>query len=195
MTGPSTIYYSEGGGTWTASGRGGYEPYTFDWFIEDSVGNSEYVGSGASWSGYPGEGVRRVRAKPTDSRGARHDSSMEVVGIGNDQCQPEPPALECQAGEQTWRLFRHRRKQNSTAGKPTCASCPAGAAPLQPRRICAGKHRCPLCELRTNYSRRSAIIYYSPEAAKSSVRNRGHVRSAPSRARPQDSRRCRSRRS
>ena len=95
VTGPSTAYASQSGGTWTASGRGGYQPYTFDWFIEDSAGNSEYVGSGQSWSGYPGDGGRRVRAKLTDSRGAKYDSFMMVTGIGEGQCQLQPPAVTC----------------------------------------------------------------------------------------------------
>lgn len=95
VTGPSTVYASQSGGTWTASGRGGYQPYTFDWFIEDSGGISEYVGSGESWSGYPGEGLSYVRAKLTDSQGANHDSSLRVTGIGDEQCQPEPPAVTC----------------------------------------------------------------------------------------------------
>jgi hypothetical protein len=95
VTGPSTVYASQNGGTWTASGRGGYQPYTFDWFIEDSDGNSEYVGSGQSWSGYPGAGSRRVRARLTDSHGALHDSFELVTGIGDEQCQPQPPAVTC----------------------------------------------------------------------------------------------------
>lgn len=95
VTGPSTVYASQSGGTWTASGRGGYQPYTFDWLVEDLAGNSEYVGSGQSWSGYPGDGGTRVRVKLTDSHGAKHDSFMLVTGIGDGQCQPQPPAVTC----------------------------------------------------------------------------------------------------
>lgn len=91
ISGPTMVYYSEGGGTWTASGRGGYEPYSFDWFVDGAR-----VGSGASWSGYPGENYHTLRVDMRDSRGATHSTSIDVNGIGNDTCQPVPPQVTCQ---------------------------------------------------------------------------------------------------
>jgi hypothetical protein len=89
-SGPRLVYSSEGGGTWTASGEGGYPPYTFDWYV-DGV----YVGDGSSWSGYPGEGEKDVRVDLRDTRGATTRANIYVKGIGNDTCEPVPPAVTC----------------------------------------------------------------------------------------------------
>jgi len=90
INGPSVVWYSEGGGTWTASGQGGYLPYSFDWYIGD-----QWVGSGASWSGYPGEGNQHLGVRIRDTSGSSHSTYMDVYGSGNDTCAPVPPAILC----------------------------------------------------------------------------------------------------
>lgn len=90
LTGPVDVYNSEGGGTWSVTGRGGYEPYSFEWYV-DGV----WVGSGPTWSGYTGEGLHGLRVDMSDSRGASHAAYLDVNGIGNDTCQPVPPAEIC----------------------------------------------------------------------------------------------------
>jgi hypothetical protein len=90
VSGPGLVYSSHGGGTWTASGEGGYPPYTFDWYV-DGV----YAGDGSSWSGYPGEGEKELRVDMRDTRGATTRANTHVQGIGNDTCEPVPPAVTC----------------------------------------------------------------------------------------------------
>jgi hypothetical protein len=90
VSGPSLVYSSQGGGTWTASGEGGYPPYTFDWYV-DGV----YVGNGSSWSGYPGEGEKQLWVDMRDTQGATTRANTYVQGIGNETCEPVPPAVIC----------------------------------------------------------------------------------------------------
>lgn len=90
ISGPTVVYASEGGGEWTASGRGGYEPYSFDWYLDGT-----WIMTGPSFSGYPGEGPHGLRADMTDSRGATHSAYFDMTGIGNETCEPVPPAVTC----------------------------------------------------------------------------------------------------
>jgi len=99
MTGPAVVYSSQGGGTWTASGRGGYPPYTFSWYVDNAMGERIAVGSGQSYTGYPGEGSNTLRVIMSDSNGRSHERVMFVQGIGSATgpggCEPVPPALTC----------------------------------------------------------------------------------------------------
>jgi hypothetical protein len=79
MSGPGLVYSSGGGGSWTATGEGGYSPYTYGWYVDGTL-----VGSGSSWSGYPGEGLHQLRVQMGDARQATHGTTMEVHGIGNN---------------------------------------------------------------------------------------------------------------
>jgi hypothetical protein len=90
VSGPTLVYSSQGGGTWTASGEGGYPPYTFDWYV-DGV----HRGNGSSWSGYPGEGEKELWVDMRDTRGATTRANTYVQGIGNETCEPVPPAVAC----------------------------------------------------------------------------------------------------
>lgn len=90
VSGPTLVYSSQGGGTWTASGEGGYPPYTFDWYV-DGV----HRGNGSSWSGYPGEGQKELWVDMRDTRGATTRANTYVQGIGNETCEPVPPAVTC----------------------------------------------------------------------------------------------------
>jgi hypothetical protein len=90
VSGPGLVYSSQGGGTWTASGEGGYAPYTFDWYV-DGV----HRGNGSSWSGYPGEGEKELWVHMRDTRGATTRANTYVQGIGNETCEPVPPAVIC----------------------------------------------------------------------------------------------------
>ncbi|MDP9348577.1 MAG: hypothetical protein M3P24_05490, partial [Gemmatimonadota bacterium] len=81
LSGPSQTWLSEGGGTWSATGIGGYTPYSFEWYV-DGV----YVGSGPTWSGYPGEGYHSLRVNVTDPRGKSDFTEMQVYGTGNESC-------------------------------------------------------------------------------------------------------------
>lgn len=84
VQGPSTVWLTHGGGTWSASGRGGITPYTFSWFVDGA-----FVGSGPSWTGYPGEGNHTMRVEISDVRGRSSTAEMEVFGIGNEGCSGE----------------------------------------------------------------------------------------------------------
>ncbi len=90
MSGPTIVYLSQGGGTWTASGQGGYPPYTYDWYVDGTR-----VGGGSSWQGYPGEGPRELRIQMKDSRQATYGVTKEVTGLGSGGCQPVPPQVTC----------------------------------------------------------------------------------------------------
>jgi hypothetical protein len=90
MSGPTLVYSSRGGGTWTASGEGGYPPYTFDWYV-DGV----HRGNGSSWTGYPGEGEKELWVDMRDTRGTTTRANTYVQGIGNETCEPVPPAVAC----------------------------------------------------------------------------------------------------
>jgi hypothetical protein len=92
VSGPSLVYSSSGGGSWSATGRGGTGAYTFEWYL-DGV----YVGSGPAWGGYPGENSHTLRVDMGDSAGATDSQSFFVTGIGSGtgSCEPVPPALAC----------------------------------------------------------------------------------------------------
>lgn len=92
INGPSHVYASQNGGTWTASGNGGTGSYTFNWYLED-----QWVGSGNSWSGYPGQGSHTLQVRMTDSSGAFASQSIFVEGFGSGDgtCDPVPPQLTC----------------------------------------------------------------------------------------------------
>jgi hypothetical protein len=88
ISGPSAVYFQQGGGTWTVSGRGGYPPYSFDWYTDDGYGQRYWVGSGSSWSGYPGDGDRYLVVEMRDSRGALYSASKWVQGLNPPGCGP-----------------------------------------------------------------------------------------------------------
>jgi hypothetical protein len=90
ISGPSLVYASSGGGEWTVSGRGGYEPYTFQWYLDGYP-----AGESPAFGGYTGEGGHTLRVDMRDSRGGTHSTSFSVTGIGNEQCEPVPPAIAC----------------------------------------------------------------------------------------------------
>jgi hypothetical protein len=92
ISGPALVYSSAGGGTWTATGRGGTGAYTFHWYIDDVA-----VGSGPSLTTYPGENARTIRVDMTDSAGAFDSHSFRVTGIGSGDgtCEPMFPAVTC----------------------------------------------------------------------------------------------------
>lgn len=97
LSGPRTVYSSSGGGTWTASGRGGYEPYTYEWYLDDAVGSPVWLGSGAIYSGYPAEGSSTLRVVIRDTAGKAYQVSLPIVGIGQaGGCEPVPPAITCE---------------------------------------------------------------------------------------------------
>jgi hypothetical protein len=99
IAGPSTVYSSEGGGTWTATGRGGYTPYSFHWYWVGDNGTSVDLGTGASYTGYPAQGSGALTVTMTDAHGRTNEQSMQVLGIGDPYqsggCQPTPPAFTC----------------------------------------------------------------------------------------------------
>lgn len=99
LTGPTIVYYSQNGGTWSASGTGGYEPYTFQWSYEpqDGTGTVIDLGSGSSYSGYPGQGSGILRVVMTDAHGRTNAQTLIVNGIGdpNGGCEPQPPQIIC----------------------------------------------------------------------------------------------------
>jgi hypothetical protein len=97
ISGPNIVYYSQGGGTWTASGRGGANSYVFDWYTWDDMSTTwQWVGSGSSWTGYPGEGNTEVLLKTTNGTPEHNDIARPVTGIGNESCAPVPPAVTCE---------------------------------------------------------------------------------------------------
>lgn len=99
IEGPGLSYASQGGATWTAAGRGGYLPYSFEWYVEDDTGQLIHLGSGSSFSGYPGQGARILHLVLTDSRGRTYETQREVDGIGSGNggsCDPVPPAIVCE---------------------------------------------------------------------------------------------------
>ena len=96
ISGPQLSYASEGGATWTVSGRGGYTPYTFHWYADDDVGGSVDLGTGTTFSGYPGQGNQQLRVVMTDSQGRTYQALKAVTGIGGGGgCDPTPPAITC----------------------------------------------------------------------------------------------------
>jgi hypothetical protein len=96
LGGPSVVYASEGGGTWTASGEGGSQPYSYAWYMGDVSGGDVYLGSGPTYAGYPGEGTRELRVMLTDAVGKTHIQTISVTGFGNGgSCNPIPPQITC----------------------------------------------------------------------------------------------------
>jgi hypothetical protein len=98
ISGPTYTYASEGGGSWTASVRGGYPPYTYEWYLVTDSQSEQVVGSGSSWSGYPGQGNKTLGVHVHDSHGASFDSTLEVTGFGTGDgsgCDPVPPQFTC----------------------------------------------------------------------------------------------------
>lgn len=91
ISGPTEVYASQGGDTWTVSARGGYTPYAFTWFVDDVQ-----VGTGTSWTGYPGDGVHHLLVEMEDSNSGRSTSGLSVLGIGSSSCDPEPPEFKCE---------------------------------------------------------------------------------------------------
>lgn len=102
VSGPATVYSSQSGGTWTATGRGGYGPYTYDWYRDRDGEAPLSLGSGNSYSGYPAEGPSTLRVVIRDSAGKVNEASLGVIGIGNPNeyggCEPVPPAITCIGG-------------------------------------------------------------------------------------------------
>jgi hypothetical protein len=94
LNGPSTVWASGGGGTWTATARGGAEPHIFNWYVD-----GQWVGAGESWTGYrPGaEGWFTLRVDVSNSSGATGSASREVsqIGTGTGGCDPPPGQLAC----------------------------------------------------------------------------------------------------
>jgi hypothetical protein len=90
LSGPGTVYLSDGGGEWTVTGRGGIPPYAFVWYLDNT-----YAGDGPAWASYPGQGTHVLRVEMHDQAGAQHSVTRVVNGIGDDQCVPTPPALTC----------------------------------------------------------------------------------------------------
>jgi hypothetical protein len=92
--GPSAVWASEGGGTWTVTSRGGSQPHTFEWYVD-----GKWAGSGESWSGYrPGrEGAFVLRVDVANSSGGTSSASREItqVGTGSGGCDPPPGQLAC----------------------------------------------------------------------------------------------------
>jgi hypothetical protein len=93
LSGPTLVYASQNGGTWTATATGGYPPYSYEWFIDDvSMG----IGSN-TWDGYTGEHNHTLRVRLRDALGAVHDARLDVQGLGrgDGSCDPVPPQLTC----------------------------------------------------------------------------------------------------
>lgn len=84
ISGPYVVYLSEGGGTWTASAQGGTPPYSYGWYLD-----GDFVDTGSSYAGYPGEGTHVLRVDATDAAGKAHSDHFSVKGIGADGgCDP-----------------------------------------------------------------------------------------------------------
>ncbi|HYW05657.1 MAG TPA: hypothetical protein VE913_01805 [Longimicrobium sp.] len=94
LTGPSEVWASAGGGTWTASARGGSAPHEYAWYVND-----RWVGDGASWSGYNvgHEGTFTLRVDVRNAEGATHGASREImqIGTGSGGCDPPPGQDAC----------------------------------------------------------------------------------------------------
>ena len=92
--GPSEVWASAGGGTWTVSAHGGSGPYTFNWYVDD-----RWVGSGESWTGYrPGqEGWFTLRVDVANANGATYSESKQILqmGTGTGGCDPPPGQDAC----------------------------------------------------------------------------------------------------
>lgn len=99
VTGPTLVYYSEGNATWNLDVRGGYSPYSADWYFVDSDGIVTSAGSGTSLSTYPPHaGDFQLIATVTDSHGVSTTAStffIVAIGDGNGGCTPVPPQITC----------------------------------------------------------------------------------------------------
>lgn len=96
ISGPGTVHATTGA-TWTASGEGGYPPYSFQWYLSGPLEDEEWIGSGETWEGFTGNGRKMLRLQMTDSRGATSSSVLPVSGFGGETegCRPIPPQLTC----------------------------------------------------------------------------------------------------
>lgn len=91
IAGTSQTYAATGGDTWTATGQGGTGSYTFQWYLADTL-----LGTGSSWSGYPGDGNHALQVRVTDSAGATASAYKLVRGIpDNGGCIPPPGQRTC----------------------------------------------------------------------------------------------------
>jgi hypothetical protein len=94
FTGPAEVWASAGGGTWTATARGGSGPYTFNWYVDN-----RWVGSGSSWTGYRvgQEGWFNLRVDVANANGATHSQGMDILqmGTGSGGCDPQPGQDAC----------------------------------------------------------------------------------------------------
>jgi hypothetical protein len=96
ISGPQIVYLSDGGGTWSATGRGGAYSYVFDWYVADENGdNPQWQARGSSWTGYPGEGYHLLIVQITNGTAKQSSYSVQVQGVGNASCSPVPPAVTC----------------------------------------------------------------------------------------------------
>jgi hypothetical protein len=99
ISGPTLVYYSEGDATWTLNPRGGYAPYSADWYFVDMENNQYSAGSGTSISGYPPHaGGWSILANVTDSHGTPTTVGgfyFTAIGDGNGGCTPVPPQITC----------------------------------------------------------------------------------------------------
>jgi len=79
IDGPQFIYAEDGYGTWTANIRGGYEPYTINWYFENEQGTRTGVGSGPSINTAPSQfGNYTLIIDVTDSHGTPTTAILPV---------------------------------------------------------------------------------------------------------------------
>jgi hypothetical protein len=99
IAGTEVVYLSDGGATWSATGRGGAYPYVFDWYVADDGGqNPQWVGRGSSWAGYPGEGEHLLMVQITNGTEKQSSYSVRVQGVGNGSCSQSRPPLPADVG-------------------------------------------------------------------------------------------------
>lgn len=96
ISGPTNVWASQGGGTWTASAQGGTGPYNYTWYLDGAL-----FGYGPTITTYTGENMHDLEVQVTDSAGAFHSDVLTVHGIGSGTggCEPLPPAVACDPGE------------------------------------------------------------------------------------------------
>jgi hypothetical protein len=95
LTGPTTVYYTEGPQLWSAAAIDGTAPYTYEWYLDGT-----FVGGGSTWQGYPGEGAHLLLVLVRDAAGKTSSRELAVFGIGDGGpgCQPVPPQVTCDPG-------------------------------------------------------------------------------------------------